>query len=174
MADGGNPKLLATSIAQFLDDDEAFYLQTLRTLIASCPKPYYQRRDFFDAVIKDLHERQSQGPRRDPVVAARLLLIDLQERNEQLARDRARCEAWAIALAVAGGEARPNYKTNPLTGKPYGVVVQRRKVSVGDTKKGGTIDFAIAVAYKPEQSKSVKENTSVPIAPKTESRPAPR
>ncbi len=87
-------------------------------------------------------------------MAARLLLIDLQERSELLARDRARCEAWAIALAVAAGEARPDYKTNPLTGKPYGVVILRRKVSVGDKDKKGRVAFPIAVAFKPDPSKA--------------------
>jgi hypothetical protein len=65
-----------------------------------------------------------------PLVAGRLLLVDMEKGHALQARDRACCEAWALGLAGASGREPPPYKVSPLWGGKYEVDRGDRLVKV--------------------------------------------
>jgi hypothetical protein len=100
-----------------VDRDELFYLQAMRTIIASCERPSYQRGDVFAEIEKRLDESEAVGEY--PLVAGRMLLGNIRRTQETLAADRAMCEAWALVLAHALGVKPPSYSINPFSGVAY-------------------------------------------------------
>ena len=56
-----------------------------------------------------------------PLFAANILLTDLDSGMEQQAVDRARCEAWELALSIATKSPLDSTCVNPLTGKEFRV-----------------------------------------------------
>jgi len=128
---GYDQKSLATLCRQveaFIDEDEWFYLTAMRKIVAACSQPYYQRR----ALIEELQAELTGGhlPEQKRFVAHLLLAKELDWAQRIQARDRALCEAWLLALGTASGNRTPPVTTNPLTGKPYQVVVQNGFVYV--------------------------------------------
>ncbi len=117
-----------------VDSDELYYLETMRRVIASCRRPYYARKQVFAAIRDDLHERQDGTD--FPLVAGRLLLAGIEKGHVIQARDRANCEAWTLATALATGVPPPAEGVNPLSGKPYRVVRQDGLVTVYDVGSG--------------------------------------
>lgn len=111
-----------------LDDDQVFYLSAMGEMIDACELPYFQRQ----ATLQSLRSKLQSVRASDnfPVVAARMLLGDIEEGHEIQTRDRAACEAWAVALALAAGLPKPPYDINPLTGKPYQVVESEEQIAV--------------------------------------------
>ncbi|MDP6557360.1 MAG: hypothetical protein QGG71_22030, partial [Pirellulaceae bacterium] len=65
-----------------------------------------------------------------PLVADLILWKNVQEGQRLQALDRARCEAWSIALAASVGAPRPAYNINPLTGRRYIIDPRPDKVIV--------------------------------------------
>jgi len=102
-----------------VDQDERYYLETMRTLIEACARPYHARTDTFQALRADLHKKRSSPE--FPLVAGRLLLPDVWKAQRMQARDRANWEAWAVALAAATGAEPLPFDTCPLTGSAYQV-----------------------------------------------------
>lgn len=119
---------LETPVDTELDEDEWFYLRSMRRIIEACEQPYFEREELFAKLYGDLHERRNDDD--FPIVAARLLLSDVQAGHQHQARDRAACEAWALALAAALDQDLPPFETNPLTGTPYQVVQEAKRVLV--------------------------------------------
>ena len=113
---------------QGIDKDELYYLETMRKVISSCNEPYYRRADLFKEIHKELQQKLDSAE--FPIVAGRMLLADIEKGHAVQARDRARSEAWALALATASGRKPPVYATNPLTGKKYRVVEQDNRIAV--------------------------------------------
>ena len=101
---------------QNVDQDELFYVQAMRKIIEDCGQPYYLRKEI-EEMRADMHSRRSTSA--FPLVASRLLLLDVPEAQVTIAQDRANWEAWALALSLATGRPTPDYKINPLTGRPY-------------------------------------------------------
>ncbi len=120
----GLPERLAKSI----DRDERFYLEAMRKIIASCELPYYQRRKELTEIGLQLQTRRNSPD--FPFVAGRLFLAGIEQGHRQQAEDRARCEAWSLALALAADQPRPPYRTSPLTGIVYAVDVTPQRVKV--------------------------------------------
>ena len=92
-----------------------------------------------------------------PFVAGRLLLVDVERGQAIAARDRAHCEAWAIALALAL-EEEPAYRTNPLSGRPYQQQRQGTPIvvsQIGEDADGN--DFSVSVPV-PRDNKSNKSS----------------
>jgi len=110
------------------DDDELFYLTTMRSLLAKLAVSYDKldeasfaaRKQAIDHLRAELHRRQS-----DPhaVVATWLLLPEVSQAADRLAEERAAYEAWALALARALGHEPPQglARINPVSGTPYHV-----------------------------------------------------
>lgn len=107
----------AQGVQTNIDNDERFYLETMRSSLAACDQPYYERRETITALQTRL--RDSEQTPQYPLVAATILLVDFDEGQRRLAQERAACEGWAIALATATGQAAPPFQMNPLTGEPY-------------------------------------------------------
>lgn len=102
-----------------IDADEIFYLRTMRDVIAACEQPFYRRREVFVRTRLRLNELEDTPEY--PVIAGRMLLGDIEQGQRIQAEDRAACEAWCLALALAAGQSPPPYQLNPLSGKPYQV-----------------------------------------------------
>ncbi|HTN77217.1 MAG TPA: hypothetical protein VL096_18290 [Pirellulaceae bacterium] len=107
----------AKGIIKNIDADERFYVDTMRELIAACEKPYHQRRELILKVNQHLKDTE-QTPQY-PLIAAKILLVDVEAGHRLQAEDRAACEGWLLALSAALGEELPPYKNNPLTGVAY-------------------------------------------------------
>jgi len=112
-----------------VNQDELYYLEAMRTIIEACAEPYDKRRDVFESIRQDLHQKRNSP--QFPLVAGRLLLVDIEKGHAVQARDRASCEAWALGLAVASGNKRPPYQVSPLSGGEYEVIREDGRVTVG-------------------------------------------
>jgi len=124
---------LPAAAGREINDDEAYYLDAMRRIIDSCDEPYYTRLDVFEEIRKDLHDKRTSPD--FPVIAARLLLPNIEKGHVIQARDRANCEAWALATALASGMESPPVDANPLTGKPYRVL-RENAIAVYDVGPG--------------------------------------
>ena len=111
-----------------LDEDELFYLESMRAIINACEKPYFERAETFARIRAEQSERSTTA--QFPTFAANILLPPVEEHHAVEARDRALCEAWTLALAAALDRPAPGFKVNPLTGKPYAMNVEERRVVV--------------------------------------------
>ena len=128
-AEGILAELPAAAVRK-IDQDELYYLETMRKVIDDCSRPYYGRVKLFEQIRNELHQRRNSPG--FPLVAGRLLLPDIEKGHVIQAQDRASCEAWALALASAAGRKPPPYQVNPLTGKQYRVVRDGHRVAVGN------------------------------------------
>ena len=120
---------LAEVVAINVDQDELFYLHTMRELIDACRKPHYERRALFRQIDNNLELLRARETY--PFVADQLLLLQLEQGSRLMAVDRARCEAWALALGIAGGHTPSEPTINPLTGDEFFVNVTDTQVLVG-------------------------------------------
>ncbi len=107
----------ATTVTDNVDEDESFYLTSMRRIIAACDEPYFQRKEVLQEVRHELNARRDTSLY--PTVAAMLLMEDIERGHRLQARDRALCEAWLLALSAATGESLPPLKVNPEAGEPY-------------------------------------------------------
>lgn len=125
---------LPAAAQRTVNQDELYYLQTMRKIIEACARPYHARVELFQQIREDLHRRRASPD--FPLVAGRLLLPDIEKGHRIQARDRAICEAWALALAAGSGAEPPPYQINPLTGKSYRVVREEGLVTVANEGMG--------------------------------------
>jgi len=124
----GTLTALARSAVKTIDEDQWFYLQTMRKIIEHCDEPYYRRKKVFQDIRRRIHATRETDEY--PVIAARVVLEEFEEGHKIQAIDRARCEAWALALAESLGRQRPKYPINPYTGQPYRIDRQQTRVVV--------------------------------------------
>ncbi len=124
----GNPGDFAAAAMRTVNQDELYYLTTMRTIIAGCDKPYYARAKLFDAIAGELQARRNSAD--FPLVAARMLLPDVRGGHATQAQDRANWEAWALALSAATGRKLPSFRINPLTGAAYDLAKYENSVVV--------------------------------------------
>jgi len=111
-----------------VDQDERFYLRSMRELIESCRQPYYQRRQRLTRLRKRLQAERNTSS--FPFAAGRLFLAGVDQAMALQATDRTRMEVWALALALSADLPRPAYHSSPLTGVTYLVDVGTRQVRV--------------------------------------------
>ena len=110
-------KTTARAVMGGIDEDQFFYLQSLRKLIESCDRPYCERIAAIAAIHQELAAREST--QRYPIVAA-MLLDDVHTVQRRQAEDLARSLAWRLALQIATGKRPPMPPPqNPLTGQPF-------------------------------------------------------
>ncbi len=117
-----------------VNSDELYYLVAMRKIIESCETPYHTRAEDFEELRRDLHERRNNSD--FPLVAGRFLLLDAEKGHVIQARDRANCEGWVLALALACGERTPKFGNNPLTGRPYRMERDGKTILVFDIGTG--------------------------------------
>jgi hypothetical protein len=125
-AEDGVSADLSAAVLEHADEDELFYLQTMRKIIVACQTPPAKRTAAsLAARAKVLAELRQELRRRQydvqTVVACRVLLGEIRPAMARLAEDRAACEAWALALAEALGQPRPQSvpRLNPVDGSEY-------------------------------------------------------
>ena len=119
----------ALVVRRNVDDDELWYLETMRELIARCETPYFERRKWLDERFESL-DAVRDAPR-FPSVAADLLLIGITTAQQRLARGRARRDAWYLALAAAVDRPLTDGPTvNPETGTAYEVRIDGDRIEV--------------------------------------------
>ena len=119
--------LLAVA-ADHVDQDELFYLRSMRKLIDLCQVPYYERTTNYAELIRANWESQDEP--RHSLLATHLFLPDLIPSLRLLAQDRARTMAWWLALAHAIGRPPSETLVNPHTGRPLDVVENENSVAV--------------------------------------------
>lgn len=133
-----------------IDADEVFYLQTMHELIAACERPFFQRREVF--VRMGLRLSELDNTPEYPIVAGRMLLRDVEQGQRIQAEDRAACEAWCIALALAAGKSPPPFEVNPLSGKPYEVELLPGQTIVASEGKPADPWYAAIVVPWPDRA----------------------
>ncbi len=134
-----------------VNPDERFYLAAMRKIIGACARPYFEREEILLAIREEL-----QGGRNSPqfpLVAGRLLLVDIEKGHALQARDRACCEAWALALAVASGRQPPPFEVSPLWGGQYRIVDRDGLVTVWGARPDEGNDFPAAEVPKLAQQR---------------------
>jgi hypothetical protein len=122
-------KKLASIVRENIDGDELFYLQAMRELIDACRQPFPKRENVFRQLDHDLNVLRSS--KSYPFIADQLLLVHIESTQRLQAADRARCEAWRLALQLAlGREPVAGENLNPLTGLPFVVEMTAEQVVV--------------------------------------------
>ena len=116
----------AQAAARNIDEDECYYLQTMRQLIDAGQQPYFERLAVLEKLRGELAAKEQSADY--PLVAATLLLADFETAHRRQAEDLARCQAWLIALSTTLGQPPPAAPLNPLTGSPY--TIERTPLSV--------------------------------------------
>ncbi len=104
-------------VATQLDEDESFYLRTMRRLIAAADQPFYERQPLLTSIDKELESRS--GKPEYPWFAADYLLPDLQLLQRWQAVDLELTEALRWTLHVALRQTAPTDLRSPLTGKNW-------------------------------------------------------
>ena len=117
---------LPVAVIDHADEDELYYLQTMRKIITVLQElPAKRTAASFQARQKVLADMQQELKRRrydvQTLVACRVLLPGMRLVVTRLAEDRAACELWALALAEALGRSRPQLvpRINPIDGSEY-------------------------------------------------------
>jgi hypothetical protein len=143
-ADEGILADLPERVRQSVNEDELYYLETMRKIISACDRPYHTRAELFSAIKNELHDMRNSPE--FPFVASRVLLPDIEKGHETQAQDRANWEALAMALAAATENEPPPFEINPRSGKPYEVVRQDGQVTVRNVGSGEqTVDTSIVL-----------------------------
>jgi len=132
------PQRFGRAIQKNIDEDELFYLRTMRKIIEVCRDPYFKRLKTLADIGAELESRHS-GPNQ-AFVAELLLKKDLQWGQRQQAIDRAAMEAWLVALSSATGVLLKQQPINSLTGRPYRVVKAGSRIEVYDLNLTGGFD----------------------------------
>ena len=117
-----------------VNGDELYYLTAMGRILESCEHPYHTRIDVFEDLRRDLHNKRNDAD--FPLLAGRFLLLDIEKGHVIQARDRANCEGWAIATALAAGLAAKPIENNPLTGQPYRIERDGGTILVSDIGTG--------------------------------------
>lgn len=131
------------SVMEQVDEDEQFYIKTMKRIIDSCSEPYYIRVETIEKILLDVQEVDEDT--RSAWLATNILLAHVSDGLYWQAHDRALAEAWLIALNTATTGEAPPPRNNPLTGRPFHVVVGELNVSVS-----GISDETLAGWQTPE------------------------
>jgi hypothetical protein len=124
----GKLEPFVTAVMQGVDDDQWFYLHAMRQVIDHCDRPFFERRKVLDQIAAELESLRATS--RFPIFAARVLLPNLLSGHRAQALDRARCEAWTLALSAATGRPVNEPPVNPVTGVPFRLGTSERSVEV--------------------------------------------
>ena len=133
LSEGIFSDLLAVA-ADHVDSDEQYYLASMRQFIDLCRLPYFERLPQYAELTRGQFEIEPQGPY--PILAIRLFLPDLIPSLRVLAKDRARCQAWLLAMAVALDDASAEPVVNPHTGREMRATLASTSVVVNLGEEG--------------------------------------
>lgn len=108
---------LTHRVLRGIDEDERFYLQSMRELIEAVGQAPQRRVAEAEAIARELERRRSEG--NYPWVAGDMLLDPVVPAQQWLIRDRALVEGWSLLLKAALDGPSETYPLSPLTGEPY-------------------------------------------------------
>lgn len=100
-----------------IDQDELLYLQTMQRIIDVSDQPYFERFEQLVPLFDSL--RLGDDTSTAAPLATWLFLPGMPGALEQMARDRALTEGWALVVASAADFDLPPYRVSPLTGGVY-------------------------------------------------------
>ena len=106
-----------------IDADELYYLTRMSEIIFMCREKYHERIPSLTRWEDELEVKRGDL-NGYPVLAGSILLRDVRSIMHRLAVDRARTEAWSVALAAALKETSDRVTVHPITGRPYGIRVE--------------------------------------------------
>ena len=132
LSEGILSDLLAVA-ADHVDSDEQYYLASMRQFIDLCRLPYFQRLSDYAELSRG--QVGTEPETSFPILAIRLFLPDLIPSLRVLAKDRARCDAWLLAMEVALG-GRPQAVVNSHTGREMRVTLAATSVVVDLGEEG--------------------------------------
>ncbi|MFW6172105.1 MAG: hypothetical protein ACODAD_16585, partial [Planctomycetota bacterium] len=138
----GDLNAFCTAVENTVDEDEWFYLSTMRRVIDACEQPFFTRVDVLEKINQEAD--QLLDTQNAPLFATTVLLPDMARIHRLMAVDRARCEAWVMALRAAANEPVDRTAVNPVTGKPYDLVRETDAMVVENLE--GTEDEKVAVS----------------------------
>lgn len=121
MAAAGRLEPFLSAVHQQVDEDQWFYLRAMRRVIDHCDQPYRERAEVIDEVFAELESLR--GTTRFPHFADRVLLAGLRTGHRELAWDRARCEAWSLALTAATDRCFTHESIDYVTGCSVRIIV---------------------------------------------------
>lgn len=131
-------KDLPEAVRRTVNSDELYYLRAMRRIIDSCAEPYYRRTAVFQDLRTDLQQKRGTGE--FPLIAGHVLLPSIEAGHAIQAKDRAYCEARALALAAGAGLKAPPYRVSPLSGLEYKTVRGDGRVEVSGAGSGQSGD----------------------------------
>lgn len=118
----------ARAVQRYIDDDQVFYLDIMRRLIDLQRFPYHERAKVLVAIEDQI--ATAEQLEKYPQLSVEMLLPNTLLAMRRIADDRARCEAWSLALAQALQMTPPEYVTNPVSGYAYQVLHNENTVEV--------------------------------------------
>ncbi|MCL2349178.1 MAG: hypothetical protein FWC50_13075 [Planctomycetaceae bacterium] len=115
----GTLSTVEAEIRRKINEDEIYYLKKMEIVLQSCDEEYYLR-------IKNIREIDDEldslrGRAEYPILAGSILLRDIRPCMRIMAEDRARCEAWVVALSESLGMTPQEITVDPIRGKRYPV-----------------------------------------------------
>ncbi|MGL6196695.1 MAG: hypothetical protein ACRC2T_17925 [Thermoguttaceae bacterium] len=108
-------KLMFMKAAQ-IDEDQIFYLNSMRSIIGSCSEPFYDRLPVFTQIDNKI---ASMFGTKDYLPVAPLLLGGIKDAMQAQAEDKAKVETWILALVKSLGNTIKGDTKDPVQGKPY-------------------------------------------------------
>lgn len=118
----------ARAVQRYIDEDQVFYLDVMRRLIELQRFPYFEGKKVLNALDDQL--TTANQLEKFPQISIEILLPNTLKALRRIADDRARCEAWVLAIARSLNTTPPEYVTNPETGYPYEVLSNETTIEV--------------------------------------------
>lgn len=137
--------------AEQIDRDQTEYLTLMEEVLTLVERPYHQ-------VVTELATRfdrfSTTGEARQVApIASELFVADLPVVVVRMAEDRARSEAWALALAMAAQIDLPPFRTSPYTGSDYEIRRAPNSLSVIHAADLEPAIVRLPVERRPEPSR---------------------
>lgn len=133
----GMLEYLSETAQETADEDQLYYLTTMRDVISNCRRDFYKRPLLGSKIVEDL-ESQKNLPSY-PIVAAKLLLSEIDKALLLQMIDLARTRAWSVALSIAIGE-EPKNNINPINGQSFSITETDKVVIVRAVGKDENLD----------------------------------
>lgn len=128
---------LTETTQETADEDQLYYLTTMRNVISNCRRDFHKRPLLGSKIIEDLDSQKNLPSY--PIVAAKLLLSEIDKALLLQMIDLARTRAWSVALSIAIGE-EPKNNINPINGQPYSITETNKTVIVRAVGKDENLD----------------------------------
>lgn len=99
-----------------VDRDQEQYLKMMREILESCTKPFYARIETLNRISDQIYARKGT---KEYLALATIFLRGIRSGMQRQAEDRARVDAWYLALASALDRPIKEGALDPVLGAPY-------------------------------------------------------